>query len=51
MKGLECIHEDLLKWGCPNRRRLFLRTVQTSIASLQALIRLAIREARADKFA
>ena len=51
MKGLEGIHDDLLKWGCHRRRYQLLCEVETSLATPQALIRLVVREVRADEFA
>ena len=51
MKGLEGIHEYLLKWGCHHRRYQLLCEVQTSHATPQALIQLVVREMSADEFA
>jgi len=51
MNGLERIHGDLLKWGCPRRRRLLLCAVQTSLAPPQALTRLVVSAVTDDKFA
>jgi hypothetical protein len=51
MNGLECIHGNLLKWGWPHRRRLFLCEVQTSLALQQVLVCLGVREVNDDKFA
>jgi hypothetical protein len=51
MKGLEGIHEDLLKWVCHRRRYQLLCEVQTSFATPQALMRSVVREVRANEFA